>query len=347
MELEDYKESKLIKGLIKVGIVFFVLLFILQIYALINNNSMMHDNTMVEPLKKYYEFSPSSRISVEAGSRYEVYTLDEIQRYDAMVYTEYLTEWAQIRDVDLLRLELCTYYRQQGIHVLTYINPLSYEIKWSDFVLPLSEGRWFEGDNNEVICVNSSYKIGDVISIKNSDGVVFQATVVGRTDYSALIDNISMSGNLAISIHRYSGMDEVFLLNPQCKFNEKTDFINYGTTLIKTNNDTVISKINEYGTCTPISQILSNNEPDYVTPLIILIISLIAIGLLMAGEFILHCQKGTVGYIVLGGVLANIYGIVMYVNIEYKRIIAVLICVIIALVYIIVNKINEQKNACS
>ena len=347
MEVVNNKESKLIRGLIKIGIVLFVMLFILQIYALLNNNSMMHDNKMVEPLKDYYEFSPNSRISVEAGKRYEVYTLDEIHRYDAMVYTEYLTEWAKIQDVDLLRLELYTYYRQQGIQVLTYVNPLSYKMKWNDFMLPLSEGRWFEGDKNEVICVNSSYKIGDTISIKNSDGVVFQANVVGRTDYSALIDNISMRGSLALSIHRYSGMDEVFLLNPQCKFNEKTDFINYGTTLIKTNNDAVIFKISEYGTCTPISQILSSNKPDNVSSVIILIISSIAIGLLMAWEFLLQCQKGTVGYIVLGAVLANIYGIVIYVNIEYKRIIAFLICVIIASIYVIINKINKQKKTYS
>lgn len=344
MGLESIKESKVIRGLLRIGIIISTFFLTFESYELFNEIDETQNRKIVETFEDYFEFEPNSIFSTEAVEKYEVYTMTDMEKYDALVYTEYLTRWAGEPDVDILRLELYTFYRQQGMKVCTYVNPQSYDASWDDFVLPLKEGRWFEGDQDEVICINdSSYKIGDLVELEDEEGRTFQATVVGKASYPYLFDNLGMAGSLAMAICKYDDTAAVFLLNPQSVHNRKSDLIDYGTTLIKTDNEVFISKIREYGTCTPIKRILINEKPDFVRPILIMIVSIIAFGLLLAGEFILKCYKGTGWCIGMAGVLAYIGGCVLYVEVEYKMIVAIGVCTIIGLIYILISRLIIER----
>lgn len=343
--MEKFEESKVIRRLIKTGIILAVFFLTLQLYVIFDLSDLYESRQIIENYTEFYEFEPNSSFSKEAGERFEVYTTEEIQKFNGVVYTEYLAKWSSEPDVEILRLQPYIYYRQKDFKVLTYMNFVSYENAWDDFTLPLKEGRWFEGSMDEVICINdSSYEIGDEIQIENEEGKTFLATVVGKADYPYLYNNLSMSSNLTLALHKYDNTLDVFLLNPQSVHNRKSDLINFGTTFIKTENDAFISKIGEYGTCTPISMILINQKVDFLRPVLIMGISILALTLLLAAEFILKCFKGTGWCIWVAGIFAYICGSILYAEVEYKLILAGIICALITLIYLLAVKcVNRQK----
>lgn len=289
MELGRKKESNRIKGYLKAGIFIAMVFFIIEVFALLKEIELDKKRALVEEVGEYYEFNPSGFFSEKARERFEVYTTENIIKADAVVYAEYLTQWASNPGVDILRLELSTFYSQPEMQVFTYLNTRSYENAWSDFAFPLKEGRWFQSNQDEVICINdSTYEISDTVILKDKQGEFFEATVVGKADSPYLLHNICMDDGLEVAISKYDNGKPVLLLNPQSLHNEKTDLINYGTTFIKSDNEAFISKISEYGTCTSVKSILIDNAPDFSRPIVTMIVCLFIATILLLFNFILR-----------------------------------------------------------
>ncbi len=264
------KKIKLLNGLLNIVILAAWVMFIWQGVELLGEWSLSWDKEMLGSLEEYYEFEPNDTISTEARKRFEAYTNDEIYEVKARVYTEYLTKWANETGIKILRLEPYTLYEHDTTEVLSYLNSASYDMEWEDFTLPLKEGRWFQDNKDEVICISGfTYNVGDVIILKDKNGQAFEAEVVGKTKYPYIVhNNMGLAGNLGAVTDDCISLSNVFLLNPESEHNEKTDLINYGTTLLKIESGILRDEITNLGTCTKISHELIYQTPDYLSHLI-------------------------------------------------------------------------------
>lgn len=286
------REFKLLRGLLELGMLAAIVAFIWQGVELFGEWRLSWHQEMIANYEDYYEFKPNGLLSREARTRFEAYTNEAIYEADAYVYTEYLAKWANEMNVKILRFEPYILYEQENVKVVTYLNSDSYDMNWEDFTLPLIEGRWFEAEQNEVICISGfSYKVGDVIRLEDKNGQAFDATVVGKTKYPYIIWNyMGLDGKLESATYGYNGISNVFLLNPQSVHNEPSDLINYGTTLIKTENDLLADEITTHGSCTKIANELIRQTPNYTIPLITMGVCLILFIIFWIAEVIFKRQ---------------------------------------------------------
>lgn len=264
------KNYKLLRGLMGLGMFAAVAVMIWQGVGLLGEWKIAIDKEIMENYAEYYEFAPNDLISKEAAKQVEAYTAEKIYAREAKAYTEYLVKWEADPHIDILRLESYTVSEKDNLELVSYLNPISYDMNWDDFVMPVKEGRWFEDDKDEVICVAGfSYKVGETILLEDSNGQNFEAVVVGKTKYPFLLDNyMYMEGKAGNDIENYFGFSNVLLLNPESPHNIKTDLINDGATLLKIDNDIVSEEIALHGTCTSIEDKLIQMAPDYNIPLI-------------------------------------------------------------------------------
>lgn len=264
------KKIKLLNGLLNIVLLAAWVMFIWQGIELLGEWSLSWHKEMLGSVKAYYEFEPSDTIATEARKRFEAYTNDEIYEVKARVYTEYLTKWANAMDIKILRLEPYTFYEHDTIEVLSYLNSASYDMEWEEFTQPLKEGRWFQDNNDEVVCISGfGYTVGDVIMLKDKKGQLFEAKVVGITKYPYIVhNNMSLAGKLGAVTDNCIGLTTVFLLNPESMHNEKSDLINYGTTLFKVESGILRDEITNLGTCTKIEHELIHQTPAYISHLV-------------------------------------------------------------------------------
>lgn len=345
MELDNIKKSRLIIGFIKIGISFSVFFLILQIYVLISEFELKHTGEVLETFNEYYEFEPNSFFSKEARERFESYTTENIEKNNAIIYTEYLSKWIDTKDIEILRLQPYVFSMETDMKVYTYISPGAFENSWDDFILPLKEGRWFEADKNEVICISGgSYEIGDEIQIRDKSDENFTVTVVGKVRYPYLYNNISMTDALNMAVYKFDDTEDILLLNPQSVYNRKSDLVNYRTTFIKTNNEAFISEISEYGSCIPVKEMIIKQKENILAPLVIMIISALTCGILSSAEVLLNCYKGTGWCITIGGILSYIAGSILFAEVEYKLVVSGIVCILIIMVSSLVVKcVHREK----
>lgn len=286
------KNYKLLRGLMSLGMIAAIVVIIWQGIELFDEWRLSWRREMVESLEDYYEFEPNGQFSIEARSRFEAYTNEAIYAADAAIYTEYLARWADEENVEILRFEPYIVYEQDKVKVITYLNSIAYEMNWEDFSMPLKEGRWFEGEQDEVICVAGlSYDVGDVIVLEDKNGQAFEATVVGKMKYPYILHNyMGMSGELKSFTNGYIGFENVFLLNPESTHNEKSDLINYYTTHIKVKNDILDDEITQHGSCVSVEEILIRQTPNYILPLITMSVCLIMFIIFWIAEIIFKRQ---------------------------------------------------------
>lgn len=287
------KNYKLLRGLLEIGMFAAFAIIIWQGIELFDEWRLSWHREMVESLEDYYEFKPNGQFSIESRERFEAYTNEAMYAASAAIYTEYLAKWAEEENAEILRFEPYIVYEQDKIKVITYLNSIAYEMNWADFSMPLKEGRWFEGEQDEVICVAGfSYEVGDVIILEDKNGQAFEATVVGKMKYPYIFHNyMGMSGKLKSFTNGYSGFVNVFLLNPESVHNEKSDLINYYTTLIKLQNDIVPEDIVQHGDCVSVEEILIRQKPDYIIPLISMGVCLFMLIVFWIAEIIFKKQE--------------------------------------------------------
>lgn len=286
------KNYKLLRGLMGIGMIAAVAVIIWQGVELFGQWRTAVDKEILGNYAEYYEFAPNDLFAKEGKQRIEAYTAEKIYARDAKIYTEYLTKWEADPHIEILRLETYTFFAQDNLEVLSYLNPISYDVNWEDFILPVREGRWFEDDKDEVICVSGfSYKVGDVVLLEDSNGQTFEATVVGKTKYPYLLDNyLYMEGKAGNDIENYLRLSDVLLLNPESTHNIKTDLINDGATLLKIDNDIIPEDVALHGTCKSIEEQLIRMAPDYNIPLITMGVSFILFIIFWIAEIIFKRQ---------------------------------------------------------
>lgn len=271
------KKHKLMRGLMGIGMIATMAVIIWQGIGLLGEWKIAIDKEIIGSYAEYYVFAPNDLFAKEAAGRIEAYTAEKIYARDAKVYTEYLVKWEKDPHIDVLRLETYTMSENDDLQVLSYINPISYDNNWDDFTLPVKEGRWFEKDRDEVVCVAGfSYGVGDVVLLEDVNGQSFEATVVGITKYPFLPDNyLYIEGKAGNEIENYFGITNVLLLNPKSPHNIKTDLINDGATLLKIDNDIIPEEVAKHGTCTSIADEMILMAPNYIIPLITMGVSLV------------------------------------------------------------------------
>ena len=295
------KKIKLLNGLMNLVILAALAIFVWQGIALLGEWSLSWDKEMLECLNEYYEFKPDSTIGEEARKKYEAYSNDAIYEAKARGYTERLTKWSNDMGIKILRLEPYTLYEQDNVEVLSYLNSASYDMEWEDFTQPMKEGRWFQGNKDEVVCISGfGYNVGDVLMIKDKTGLVFEATIVGKTKYPHIVhNNSSLAGKLGAVTDDCISLSNIFLLNPESEHNEKTDLINYGTSLIKIESGILRDEITNLGTCTKISHELIHQTPDYISHLITIGVFFVVCIICMIMKAFLKKQLRTADYSVV------------------------------------------------
>lgn len=294
-------KRKLTRLLLVLGMIASFLVILWQGYELLCQWELKIHREIMSSFSEYYEFSPNDSFAKEAAKRMEAYTAEKIYERNALVYTEYLKKWDNDAHMDILRLEKYTLCQKDDLEVISYINPLSYEVRWEDFSLPIKEGRWFDGDKDEVICVAGwSYKIGDTILLEDTSGQAFEAVVVGETKYPLLPDNYQyIKGEAGTEIENHFGLKNLLLLNPQSSHNIKSDLINDGATLLKIDNDIVSLEISQHGECVSLKEEMIRNEPDFKKPLITMGLALVLFVIFWVSGVILQKQEKKNSYNVI------------------------------------------------
>lgn len=341
---KNYKEIWL-KIFLKAGMVFFLAFSILQIFKIVYGFEELRGLKVLECFSEYYEFEPNNVFSTEAHNRFDSYTAEKILENEAKVYTEHLSAWAKVPGVELLRLELYEFYKQEKLKVFSYKTPGAYEMNWDDFSLPLSKGRMFEENADEVICVaGDKYKIGDVVEIKDNKGNLFKAEVVGICEEPYLPHNgLPIRSGIDNALRGPLGGGDIFLLNPKSVHNEKTDFISYSATLIRTADETFVSKIKEYGTCIPVEYNLIAAKPNFAMPAATMIVGILLFGTMLGVAIALRYEKGSVACVIVAGLVACLIGSCIYVAMLFKCILAFLLCGGIIGIFLYVMKRMEKR----
>lgn len=331
--------------LLVAGVILFLAFIIVQIFCMVSEYEKEKGLEIWSGLDDWYEFQPNSLFASEARSRYGAAADSVMRKNEAEVYTEYLAKWANEPDVDVLRLELKGFYGKDNLRVYSYLNQSSYEMAWDELTLPLSEGRWFEGTEDEIICFQGDkYEIGDVIKIDEKDGSFFLATVVGKTSYPYLINNtLPVKSGVHNSLFTPEDDLECFLLNPLSGHNKKTDLISYNTTLVKTDSEHFIKENSEYGVFTPVEQSLKNDKAGYVLPAIEMCLA-ISFFVLFSGIIIsMQEDRWMLLWIWIGGVLGGFLGALFYYDARYKAVIVLALCSSLSLIWWIIHRSMSKK----
>lgn len=293
MWIKKQLETSIYHKLIRIAIVLLCFAVCYLGGSLFRKTDIVTYDEFLKSINEYCEFIPNGKISVEATDKYEAYTEEEINKSIAKVYTEHLKEWKEKDNVKVLRLEPFVFLLQSNLQVITYKNPVAYENSWEDFSYPLEEGRWFEGEEDEVICVNnSSYVIGDEIILKDANDQSFKVKVVGKMKNAYFYSNIfTLADGMSMPFRDCDDSTEVLLLNPQSKHNEKNDFINYGSTFIYAENEAVYKEIEEYGECHLLSKIMIKQSPTFFRNILELVISIVLLIVCIAIEIYTSKRK--------------------------------------------------------
>lgn len=335
----DYVKIWQRRGLIA-GIMFSLVFIIVQIFCLVSEYEKGKGIEILSQFSEYYEFKPNSIISSEALKRYGSAATSVMQEKEKLVYTEYLANWDKEPDVDILRVQLYGYYGKDDIRVYSYVNQKSYEMAWDDFSLPLCEGRWFEGEKDEIICIQgNAYEVGDLIKMEDKDGDSFIATVVGKACYSYMPNNtLGIENGVHNALYKSAEDLEIFLLNPKSLRNEKVDSTKYNTTLIKTDDEMFIREKSYYGTFTPVDLSLKRDRVGYVLPAIEMAVGMVFFLLSFIITVRVKEDKWMLLWIWIAGVIGGIVGGVLYFDATYKLLIVVMLCTILSLIWLLIHK---------
>ena len=327
------------------GIILFLAFIIVQIFCMMSEYEKEKGIEIWSGLVDWYEFQPNSLFASEARNRYGAAATSVMLENEAKVYTEYLAKWANESDVDVLRLELKGFYGKDNIRVYSYLNQSSYEMAWDEFTLPLSEGRWFEDAEDEIICFKGDkYEIGDVIKIDEKDGSFFLATVVGKTRYPHLIRNtLPVKSGVHNSLYTQEDDLECFLLNPMSGHNEKSDLISYNTTLVRTDSEKFIKENGEYGVFTSVEQSLKNDKAVYVLPVIEMCLAILFFVLFSGIIIYMQEDRWMLLWIWVGGILGGFAGTLFYYDARYKAVIVLALCSSLSLIWWIIHRSMGKK----
>ncbi len=336
---KDYVKIWRRRGLIA-GVILSLAFIIVQVFGIMSEYEKGKGIEVLSLFSDYYEFEPNSSFSSEALRRYGSAATSVMREKESVVYTKYLAKWSEEPDVDILRLELTGFYGEGDIRIYSYMNQAAYDMAWNDFKLPLSEGRWFEGAEDEVVCIlGDDYEIGDVIKIDEKDGGFFFVTVVGKTCYPYLPRNtLPVKSGVHNSLYTPANDLEIFLLNPLSKHNEKSDMIAYNTTLIKTENEQFIRDNSQYGTFTSVERSLQKDKVSYVILVGEMVMGLIFFLLSFIITIHIKEDKWMLLWIWIAGVIGGFAGGILYFDANYKLLIVVTLCTVISLIWIPVHK---------
>ena len=331
--------------LLVAGIILFLAFIIVQIFCMMSEHEKEKGIEIWNGLEGWYEFQPNSLFAAKARQRYGAAADSVMRQNEARVYTEYLTKWANEPDVDVLRLRLVGIWGKDKIRIYSYMNQKSYNMAWEAFSLPLSEGRWFEGTEDEVICVQGSdYEIGDVIKVDEKDGGFFWATVVGKTCYPYLPNNIlPVKSGVHNSLFTPEDDLEILLLNPLSGHNEKSDLIAYDTTLVRTDNEAFIRDNSEYGVFTAVEQSLRNDKAGYVIPAIEMCLAILLFVMLCGITIYMQEDTWMLLWIWLGGILGGFAGALFYFDARHKVLTVFALCSSLSLIWGIVYVCRRRK----
>ncbi len=331
--------------LLVAGIILFLAFIIVQIFCMMSEHEKEKGIEIWSGLDGWYEFQPNSLFAAEARQRYGAAADSVMLQNEARVYTEYLTKWANEPDVDVLRLRLVGIWGKDKIRVYSYMNQKAYDMAWEAFSLPLSEGRWFEGTEDEVVCVQGSdYEIGDVIKVDEKDGGFFLVTVVGKTCYPYLPNNIlPVKSGVHNSLFTPEDDLEILLLNPLSGHNEKSDLIAYDTTLVRTDNEAFIRDNSEYGVFTSVEQSLKNDKAGYIIPAIEMCLAILLFVMLCGIIIYMQEDKWMPLWIWLGGILGGFIGALLYFDARYKVLIVLALCSGLSLIWWIIHRSMGKK----
>lgn len=340
----NIKKSKVISFLLKAALIAALFLSTSQVFQLRYLTDVSSCEEIYTPFTDYYVFTPNTKFSNEAHDKYEVYTTTDIEKYDAIVYTDHLKTWQKDMGIEILRFDAHAIYQNKEYTVWSYLNAEAYSMNWEDFSLPLKEGTWFTGNENEVICVNGSqYDIGDTVQIEEG-GKENQATVVGKLKYPYIpVNTMPMTTDLELSLYKYDNTKAVFLLNPQSSFNGKSDLINYGGAIIKTGQSIELTAIREYGTCTKVSDVLTKSQNQHSSlfeSLKIVFFILLTIALMILIH-VLEQGKYLYLHIAASAVLAYLYVYMQYVRNFHKEWIVVGISAVMVAINFLVVRVRK------
>lgn len=318
MNGDKISELRVVNVLTRIGIIVCVYCLLWQIYGLRNEIELAHGQEIFAGFTDYYEYRPEG----------------EWREYDAEESAKRLEEWSETANTQMIQLDLVSFYEDDFIDVVTYANPTAYKANWEGLSLPLEAGRWFEGDADEVICIdNDAYELGDRITMLDSKGNEFRATVVGIAKYSYLPNDNGTEYDLMHSVSRYKTTKNVLLLNPQSVHNEKVEMVSRGAVLIKTDSPILLSKMSEHGICVKMQDVFKENRPDLGRMTCIMIACMVGIGLLGAFGHLFF------GYVEIGWcvILAGYFAYNMKYETYWKALgelaVTVAVCVAIILIY--------------
>ena len=344
---KDYVKIWRRRGLVA-GIILSLVFVIVQAFGIMSEYEKSKGIEILSQFSEYYEFKPNSLFAAEALRRYGSAATSVVLENESKVYTEYLTKWEKESDVDILRLQLYGYYGKDDIRIYSYVNQKPYEIAWDDFSLPLEEGRWFEGTEDEVICVQGDdYEIGDLIKIEDKYGNSFIVTVVGKTCYSYLPNNtLDVVNGVHNTLYKPSDDLEIFLFNPRSLRNEKTELTQYNTTMIKTNDEIFLRENSQYGTFTSVDLSLKRDRVNYVLPFAEMMVGLFFFLLLFVVMIRIKEDKWMLLWIWIAGVLGCFVGSVVYYDAICKVLITMILCTVFSLIWLLIHK-NAGKQTVS
>jgi len=323
------------RGLV-VGIIFCLAFVIIQMFCIVSEYEKAKGIEIWSQFEEWYEFKPNSTFSSEARNRYGTVATSVMLENEARVYAEYLTKWSKEQGVDVLFFDLNGLYQRDDTWICSYRNMKSFDMAWQDFKLPLSEGRWFEGTKDEVICVQGSdYEIGDVIKLNQKDGGFFLVTVVAKTEYFYLPNNVlGVSNGVHDSLYICEDDDlELLLLNPLSGHNEKNDRISYCSVLLKIPNEKFIENNSQYGTFSSLAQALKENQVNYVIPIIEMCLGIVFFALFFGLLIGIKEDKWMPLWIWLGGIIGGFRGAFLYYDARYKALSVFALCSILSVLW--------------
>ena len=334
MNWDKISQSTIVNGLTRVGIIVCVFCFLWQIYGLESEIELARGKAIFDNFSEWYVYYPK----------------EDYRQYDAEENTERLAEWAKTENTQFVKHHLFSVYEDEFLKVVSYVNSSAFEMSWDEGFIPLKEGRWFEGDANEVICINNDvYELGDRIVVVDSKGIEFTAMVVGMAEYNCLPNDNDMKYDLMHSVSMYNTEKNVCLLNPNSPYNEKMETVTLGTVLVKTDNPILLSKMNTYGTCVKMRDVLKENNPDFVRIVGISLACIIGIALLGTFGHMVFGYAGIDWCVILAGYFAFDIRYKSYLEALGELILTITICVAIILIYagiiqLVVRKKDKNRD---
>ena len=334
MNWDKISESRAVNALTRIGIIVCVYCLLWQIYGLGNEIELARGQEIFAVFADYYEYRPEG----------------EWREYDAEESAKRLEEWSETANTQMIQLDLVSFYENDLAKVVTYANPTAYEANWEDISLPLEAGRWFEGDADEVICMdNDAYKLGDRITMLDSKGNEFRATVVGIAKYSYLPNDNGTEYDLMHSVSRNITAKNMLLLNPQSIHNEKVEMVNRGAVLVKTDSPILLSKMSEHGICVKMQDVLRENRPGLGGVICIMIACVVGVGWLGAFGHLCFGYAGIDWCVILAGCIAYRMKYESYWDALGELAVTVVVCVVIILIYagsvqLVVRKKDKAKD---